>query len=208
MGASSKVLWLAIGLMAATPWSGSAGECTLEQRIETVVPGVHDLGSGCSSNIEHWQFGGINGNWLAVGQPNTLNRRDRVVMRFDLAKYLAKGKVNRAELSFSLELFGRLRQEELQVEHFNVERQILKGNDLISIQTHTVSTFSLDPKITGPRNFSFDVTAQVNRDLRQGFGSSTFRLISQSAEKFGNPFNAATGATVINGTVKLSVVSE
>ena len=204
----SKVLLLALGLVVATPWSGSAGERTLEQRIETVVPGVHDLGSGCSSNSELWEFGGINGNWLAVGQPNTLNRRDRVVMRFDLAKYLAKGKVNRAELSFSLELFGRLRQEDLHVEHFTVERPILKSNDLISIQTHTVSTFSLDPKITGPRNFSFDVTAQVNQDLRQGFGSSTFRLISQSAEKFGNPFNAATGATVINGTVKLRVVAE
>ena len=190
---------LAMVLLSGSGWRDFGGTVEL-------IPGPRDIGSGCSSDIEYWEFGGIGGKWLAVGQPNILNRRDRVVMRFDLSQFIDKGRISQAKLFFSIEMFGRLRQEEIQVDHFLVERQILGGKDLISSQIEPIGTLILEPKSTRPGHYVFDVTRQVNRDLGRGFGSSSFRLGSNTADKFGNPFNAATGGTVDGNSVKLRIV--
>ena len=205
----SKLFLLAVSFIVLFQWFGVAkccGDSKYDKNITILLPGPKDIGSGCSSNTELWQFGGINGHCLAIGQPNSLNRRDRVIVRFDISKYINKGKIQWAILSFSLQQFGRLRKKEvLQLEHFTVERQILSGADLISTQTEKVKEFSLNPKNMKVIDFSFNVTALVNADLSKGFGGITFRLISNSADKFGNAFKAATGATVVNGSVKLRV---
>ena len=173
--------------------------------VRIIVPGAQDISNGSSASIDTWYIGGIGGNWFPVGQPNTQNRRDRVIIRFDLSRYIDKGRIGRAVLLFSLEQFGRLRQEELQLDHFTVERQLLTATDLISPQVEKVTGLSLNPKMTQRLNYRLDVTRQVNADLRRGFGMIAFRLLSNSADQFGNPFNAPTGVNVIRETVKLSI---
>ena len=61
-------------------------------------PRTEGCGSAACNPPGTWQLGGIGGNWLAVGQPNTLNRDDRAVFRFDIRRYLTTGRVARATL--------------------------------------------------------------------------------------------------------------
>jgi hypothetical protein len=171
--------------------------------LDTIVPGPEDAASGARHAIETWQLGGIGGNWLAVGQPNTLNRDDRAVFRFDIRRYLTAGRV--AKVTLRLAADPQTRGETFRLEHFTVERIVLAAKDLGSNQVELVRSFEVKRGTPAGLKLSFDVTDAVNRDLEAGFGCSAFRLRSEFAETIGNPDNTPSLITIVNGSLALDV---
>ena len=171
--------------------------------LDTIVPGPEDAASGARHAIETWQLGGIGGNWLAVGQPNTTNRDDRAVVRFDIRRYLTAGRVTKATLRLAAD--PQTRGETFRLEHFTVERIVLAAKDLGSNQVELVRSFEVKRGTPAGLVLSFDVTGAVNRDLEAGFGFSAFRFRSEFAETTGNPTNSPSLITIVNGSLALDV---
>jgi hypothetical protein len=167
------------------------------------VPGPEDSASGALHALETWQLGGIGGNWLAVGQPNTLNRDDRAVFRFDVAGYLVRGQVAKARLR--LVANPQTRGEVFRLEHYTVERVVLAAKDLGSAQVEKVAAFEVAKGTPAGLALSFDVSAEVNRDLEAGIGFTAFRLRSEFAAESGNPDNTPSLITLVNGTLALEI---
>lgn len=165
-----------------------------------------DIGSGASSNIKFWYPGGIDGRWLAVGNPNKFNRNDKVVFRFPLALFIAVGKVQKAELHFRLKASKKnSRPENIMLEHFTKDRRELTGQALISHDVEDVGalpTLEIGKTVT----VKIDVTKYVNKDLAKGYSFINFRLTSLTAEKYGVPENGRHNyASLIKNSVKLDV---
>lgn len=172
---------------------------------DTIVPGPKDVASGARNALETWQLGGIGGRWLAVGQPNTLNRDDRAVFRFDIRPYLTAGKVAKATLRLAVD--PQTRGETFWLEHFTAERVVLAAKDLGSTQVELVHSFEVNRGTPAGLALSFDVTGAVNRDLEAGLGFVAFRLRSRCAETAGNPTNSPSLISIVNGSLSLEVVT-
>ncbi len=202
---SRLIRWLAAAVAAVTVMAQEyelQPLATAYPQGAVVTPQEGDLASGASSNPDTvWYLNGIDGRWLAVGNPNLLNRRDKVTVRFDLSPWVFPGPVKKAWLCYRQTAFG-YRPEEIIIEHFLTERWMLSGKDLISTQTETLANYVSEVD-AGQLTMIVDVTEAVNRDLRRGFGWTTFRIASATAEREANPENAATGVTVDNGTLQL-----
>jgi hypothetical protein len=170
---------------------------------DAIVPGPEDTASGALHALETWGLGGIGGNWLAVGQPNTLNRDDRAVFRFDIRRYLTAGKVAKATLRLAVD--PQTRGETFRLDHYTAERIVLAAKDLGSTQVEKVASFEVKHGTPAGLALRFEVTAQVNQDLEAGFGFSAFRLRSEFAEAVGNPDNTPSLITIVNGGLGLEV---
>jgi hypothetical protein len=170
---------------------------------DVIVPGQKDTASGALHALQTWQLGGIGGKWLAVGQPNTLNRDDRAVFRFDIAMYLFRGKVTKAVLQVVVN--PQTRGETFRLDHFTGERTVLSAKDLGSAQVEKVTSFEVKKGTPAGLRLSFDVTSQVNRDLEAGFGFNALRLKSEFAERVGNPDNSPSLISIKNGTLSLTI---
>jgi hypothetical protein len=192
-----SVVFAALFMSAITVTADPAGT------LDTIVPGPKDAASGARHAIETWQLGGIGGNWLAVGQPNTTNRDDRAVFHFDIRRYLTAGRVAKATLR--LKVNPQTRGETFRLEHFTVERFVLAPKDLGATQVELIRSFEVKRGTPAGLALSFDVTGAVNRDLEAGFGSNAFRLRSEYAETAGNPNNSPSLITIVNGSLALDV---
>ena len=174
---------------------------------ETIVPDAQGVGSGACSNPDTvWYINGIGGTWLAVGQPNILNRRDRVVFRFPILRYMPKGKIRKATLRFDYTATGEQKRDNLiEVEHFTAERIFISGKDLNSTFTDKVAQFKTT--VNDPRNskVEFDVTDKVNADLSKGFEFCAFRVRSVTADTEGNSERKSSFITVENKSMRLIV---
>ena len=171
-----------------------------------LVPNKNCVASGSSVDINVWRVNGIGGRWLAVGQPNHLDRKDKVTFSFDLEKYINKGKIRRAILCYSQNLFGsKYRSEEILLKHFTTERMILKNNDLVSNQVNLIGDYIVDKGLKTSLDSKIDVTQAINADLQKGAFFSTFRLESLSAEKLGNPGLKPVGISILNKSIKLYI---
>ncbi|MBT3288499.1 MAG: hypothetical protein HN380_14225 [Victivallales bacterium] len=168
-----------------------------------IVPGQKDTASGALHALQTWKLGGIGGKWLAIGQPNTLNRDDRAVFRFGVAMYLFRGKVAKAVLQVVVN--PQTRGETFRLDHFTGERTVLSAKDLGSAQVEKVTSFEVKKGTPAGLRLSFDVTGQVNRDLEAGFGFSAFRLRSEFAATVGNPDNSPSLISIKNGTLSLTI---
>jgi len=178
--------------------------CVMAVAGDTIVPGPEDVASGAVHALETWQLGGIGGTWLAVGQPNTLNRDDRAVLRFDVRQYLTAGKVTKATLRFRVD--PQTRGETFRLEHFTAERLALAAKDLGSTQVEKVASVAVAKGTPAGLALDFEVTPCVNRDLEAGFGLCAFRLRSEFAEASGNPDNTPSLITLVNGSMALEMV--
>ena len=198
--ASALIMAAAAGQPAA-----AAGDDTAASRTAstTIVPGPEGIASGALHALQTWGYGGIGGTWLAVGQPNTLNRDDRAVFRFDIRMYLTAGKVTKATLR--LRVTPQSRGETFCLDHYATERFVLSVKDIGSTQVEKVASFEVVKGLTAGLPLSFDVTAQVNRDVESGFGFSAFRLRSEFAETSGNPDNQPSLITIVNDTLALEI---
>ena len=193
---------LAVSRAAERPAVAEAPAASQAVR-DVVVPGQNDAASGALHALQTWQLGGIGGKWLAVGQPNTLNRDDRAVFRFDIAMYLFPGKVAKAVLQVVVN--PQTRGETFRLDHYTGERTVLSAKDLGSAQVEKVASVEVKKGTPAGLPLSFDVTGQVNRDLEAGFGFSAFRLKSEFAEALGNPDNRPSLITIVNGTLALVI---
>ena len=142
---------------------------------------------GASANINFYDE-----NQCYIGNPNVLNRKDRVLVNFDLRPFLMAGKVEQATLSLYLSPMGRLESNRLVLDAFTTPRTTLRSMDLIATDTRPVASFLFDCGIRPP--WLLDVTVQVNEALKKGEGFLTFRLRNLTVEKVGNRKNQPEGA--------------
>lgn len=165
-----------------------------------------DVANGAANVPKVWNPGGINGRWLPVGQPNLHNRNDKVIIRFPLAAFIAKGKVEKAVLRFGVSADKRnTRKEDLVLEHFTADRRELTSQTLITQEVEEVGPVAkLSPGASS--DVKIDVSSAVNKDLAKGYVYVTFRVTSLTAEKFGAPENRKVNcASIEKKTIVLDV---
>jgi len=68
-----------------------------------------------------------------------------------------------------------------------------------------LKSFTLRRKTKYPRTLTFDITSELNLALYKGFGSCSFRILDEWAEKHGNPENIGAGTVIIPNSVKLNI---
>jgi len=201
--------WPLLGLAALTLMAAEhqlQSEDTAYPEKQIIQPGTDDMASGALSDPHKvWYLNGIDGTWLAVGQPNTLNRRDRVVFRFPISHLVPTGEIKNAVLVFKYSSGGKQKRNNIiQIEHFNVERIKLSGNDLISNAVEPVTQFAVLPEVRN-KKITFDVSEKINSDIISGFGFSTFRIKSITADELGNIAMESSYVTVKNNSIKLFI---
>ena len=143
-------------------------------------------------------------NHQYVGNPNTLNRRDRVMFSFDIRRYLYAGRVEKALLVYVSNPMGCLDTNEFELELFNSGRAALRKEDLISGDVTPLCQYEFSK--TSQRQATLDVTEQLNAALAVGEGALTFRLRNITIETLGNRFSSAEGVSVPRQSVKLYII--
>ena len=177
-----------------------------------VVPhSVDDYGSGAASGPGWYTPGGVLSGKPFVGNPNTLFRRDRMVLNFDLSpwaiRYGETG-VHRAILHMTpLYVAGPEAVRILELSHFRYTVAAFSWKDIINENVEIVGQTTV-PRATATKNgVTFNVTDAVNADLAGGRLSIGFRLRDIGSEK-GNPDMKPDGLTFPpfdSGNVVLSI---
>ncbi len=139
-----------------------------------------------------------------VGNPNTLNRRDRVMFSFDIRRYLYVGRVKQALLVYENNPMGCLDKNEIELELFKSGRATLRNEDLISGDVMPLCRYEFSK--TTLRQATLDVTEQLNAALSIGEGVLSFRLRNVTIETLGNRFSTAEGVIVPRQKVRLLVI--
>jgi hypothetical protein len=168
-------------------------------QAEDVKPA--EAGSTACVCIDWWTT-----KYLWAGNPNTLNRRDRVTMRFDLTKYLAKGRVSKAELCMAVDPFGIYDENTFVIEQLMRERLELKPTDTLSDDAEKRAEFVVTKDAKPPFTQRFDLTDCVNQMLYVGHTQLVLRLRDMTVEKRGNKKNKAEGLAVIADKLKLEIM--
>ncbi len=180
---------------AATPSFGAPdGQAPKGTRTRPVSSWI----GGASVNI-----GISNEDHQYVGNPNTLNRLDRVLFSFDIRRYLYAGNVKKATLVYVNNPMGCLDVNEFELEVFNSGRAVLRKEDIISGDVEPLCRYEFSK--TSPRQATVDVTAQLNNALAIADGALTFRLRAITTETLGNRFSSAEGVVVPRQQVKLYI---
>ncbi len=163
------------------------------------VVSVSSFGGGSIGNIGFW-----NVKNTYVGNPNVLNRRDRVVFHFDLSEYLQAGKIKQAILVLPLQPFGVLKGNKIELEYFKTEHAPVFKMDLISNDVLPVATMFIDSKSQVLHNLN--VTKMINDALSRGEGSIAFRVRNITIEKVGNRYNKPEGVSIDYKKLKLEII--
>lgn len=156
-------------------------------------------GGGATANI-----GFYNTKLSFIGNPNALNRCDRVLIQFDLRNYLETGKISQGILTLALSGMGNLDANLLNLEVFSLEHTPLRNMDLIANDIVPCGKILYDAKSV--RYHSFDVTEFLNDALARGDGTITFRIRNGTVEKVGNRYSKAEGALIDYKQTKLEIV--
>ena len=179
----------------------------LSVTAEELRPDERGVASGAYNNSDKvWYINGIWGRWLAVGQPNMWNRRDRVEFRFPIMKFLPRNHIEKATLRFEYNSGGEIKRTHIiETEHFTTERIQLSGKDLLSSATTPVHEMAVPPD--SPRTqVEFDVTEVVRADIAKGFEFTAFRIRSRTADEIGNPEKKSSYVTIEQGSMVLSIM--
>lgn len=108
---------LCLGILCLFAWTG-----LVRADEEVIVPlkGKDDYGSGPSLMDHLYSPGGIEPSGLLLGNPNTLVRRDRVLVKYDIKPLLlVAGRVKSAKLEYFLhDVLGPEDAREMKVKHF------------------------------------------------------------------------------------------
>lgn len=162
-----------------------------------------DLAQG---TVRFWSQGGrlVGGtSVLQIGHPNHARRGDRALIRFDLRKFIAKGKIRRARFLFTVtRIYGLAKNRELKLEYIKHECAALIHADLTSTQTVYICPLKINKP---PIPVKVDVAKAVNSILAQGGGSITFRVSDPDAERLGNPDNIPTGSAISVASIRMEV---
>ena len=150
-----------------------------------------DIGSGAASGPGWYTPGGVLDGKPFVGNPNTLMRRDRLLIRFDLAPLALRygiGGVKQATLRLlPLSVHGPDAVRRLELVHLQYDSAALEWKDIVSERVDPVATLEVRRDTVCQDGLTFDVTAQVNADLSQGRLLAPFRLRDLVSEEGGNP---------------------
>jgi hypothetical protein len=161
-----------------------------------VPASTDDVGSGAAGGPGWYKPGGILDGKPFVGNPNTLWRRDRMVIRFGLAPLaLAYGErgVKSARLRLiPLAMSGPEPTRRLQLSHLVYDTAVLTWKDVVSDRAAVVGVAEAHRDTVKTAGLTFDVTEQVNADLALGRPAVSFRLSDLGSEE-GNPDNKPDG---------------
>lgn len=165
--------------------------------------GSKEIIAGFSSQKNNYEIGGLFGHWLLAGEANFMECNYRSAVRFDLARFIPAGKVNKAILKTSQSHFG-YRDETAALEILNEEWPVLAPGTLISNQARRLVEYTLK---NGEKNrqMDFDVTSVVNANLQQGIGSAVLRFVSVTAPAEGNAKGEACGVTIHENNLYLEI---
>jgi len=161
--------------------------------VETarLVPGsTDDVGSGAAGGPGWYAPGGVLDGKPFVGNPNTLWRRDRMVIRFNLAPLaLAYGErgVKSARLRLiPIDFCGPEVTRRIELSHLLYDTAVLTWKDVVSDRAAIVGVAEAHRDTVRDTGLAFDVTEQVSADLALGRPAASFRLSDLESEK-GNP---------------------
>ncbi|MBP5673899.1 MAG: hypothetical protein J6X49_16045 [Victivallales bacterium] len=143
---------------------------------------------------------------LWVGNPNLLNRKDRTTIRFDLTKYLAKGRVKKAELFLTVTPFGIYDENTFVLEQLMRERMELKSADTLSDDAEKRADFVIKSEDKPPCRQRIDVTDCVNGLLQVGHTQLVLRLRDATVENRGNKKNKAEGLEINQNELRLEIL--
>ncbi|MCQ2403602.1 MAG: hypothetical protein MJ202_07760 [Lentisphaeria bacterium] len=153
---------------------------------------------GAKANI------GIQGkDYRFVGNPNSLNRCDRVVFTIGIRQFLYDGAVKEAVLEYANEPFGALEENEIGLEWIASGRSTVRPEDIIASDSEAFCNYTITPQ--SPKFITIDVTDLVNKALSIGDGYITFRVINVSTETRGNLKSTAEGICIPHESVRLLV---
>lgn len=175
-------------------WAASNTEILILDRPEQVA-------GGASRHTPFFQVGGIEGLGLFVGQPNPLLRDDRVLLRFDLAKYPVRlrdaSPLERATLRLQVAAVVSPRETEraLEVSYSRRTPTPFTGFDLVRADFVTLKQVDVPLDAAG-RWFAIDVTNAVNEAFNSGLPGVVFRIRDPAAEQAGNPYLEASGILI------------
>lgn len=129
---------------------------------------------------------------LSIGQPNTLTRNDRVLIRFDISHLALESDVARrlqkAELQFTIDA-SYFRGIPTRVEVCRLSHDTssgFSGTDMVRDSVVVVGEIMIT--VAHPGKFSLDVTNVVRSDLAKGRKFSSYRWRNITAEAKGNTF--------------------
>lgn len=160
-----------------------------------------DYGYGPSIRVDLYSPVGPEGTGAFIGHPNGQPLRDRVLVRFNVSRYLLRPidevYVERAVLHFALDGFcGKEDVRTLEVSHLKYDALILSGNDLVNDETEVVGTVSVRRSTATATAFSVNILSFLRKDIRQGNKYCAFRFRDVTAETKGNPDLAPAGVTI------------
>ncbi len=184
----NRSLWIAAILVLAT-------SCAIASTITLKPGGPEDIGSGPTVLTHLYSPGGIGGMGLILGQPNTLTRNDRVLVRFDISKILlqpkAASKLMRAQLKFKMDgSYIRDVPSTVEVTHLAHDTAGgLVGTDMVREPAPVVGKLKVNEPKTA--EYTLDVTKAVFSDLAKGRKFTSYRWRDLTAEEKGNTFLSA-----------------
>lgn len=167
------------------------------RRTARLVPQSTDsVGSGAAGGAGWYKPGGILDGKPFVGNPNTLNRRDRMVIRFSLSPLaLARGErgVKKATLRLiPIGFSGPDDTRRLELSHLQYDTAVLSWKDVVNDRVTVVGIAEAHRDTVLKAGLTFDVTREVNADLALGRPAVSFRLCDLGSEK-GNTDMAPDG---------------
>jgi hypothetical protein len=166
---------------------------------ESKIENARSFGGGAVAQVGFW-----NPQNNYVGNPNSLNRLDRVVFHFDLSEYLEAGKVKRAILVLPLQLFGVVKGNMIELQCFKTEHAPVFNMDIISNDVFPVATMLIDGQ--SPVLQHLDTTKIINEALGRGEGTVTFRVRNVTVEKIGSRQGKPEGVYVDCKKLNLEIV--
>lgn len=163
--------------------------------ISIVPNGFEDMGSGPAAIAHLYTPGGIPGGLgLILGQPNSLTRNDRVLVRFDISKLALYSnpaqRLKKAVLEFRLDSAYLLNTPS----KVDVSRLLhdtatgFVGTDMLREPVSVVAKFTVSKPTA--KDYSIDITTAVRSDIEKGRKYTAYRWRNVTAEEKGNIFVA------------------
>lgn len=160
-----------------------------------------DYGSGATVRTDWYSPGGISGIGAFAGHPNSLNRGDRVLVRFNVSPLFVLPASETTGISANLrfciaQVAGKTDVRKIEVSHLRYDPWSLGGNDLVNADADVVGVFEVRRADCSGRVFTVDVSASVRANLTRGDKYCAFRIRDVGAEAHGNVDLVPTGVTV------------
>lgn len=214
--ASLAVKRLATLLAAGVILGSSAVPVWAEEEVALELRDEQDYGSGPSVMDQLYAPGGLERSGLFLGNPNQLNRADRVLLKYDLKPILLlASRIKSATLVYRIESYvSENIDEQLEVEHFLESLESLGGQELNRPDVESVALVKIVPEdaINGENGVrsvdpkETDVTAAVLEDIKKGNTVCSFRLRVPEIEGRGNNRASANGLIIARAKAQLPVL--